>query len=154
DGFIRDFVNAYPSSSSDDRRDIMGYYPLGYLPALHTLAQEFAICDHWFSSLPGPTWPNRFFALSGTSSGQVRMPNGIKDFLHLKTYFESQTQTTVFDRLNEAGKSWKVYYYDIPSSLVLVNQRKAENLARYELIDHFFEDARRSPDPFPEFVFI
>jgi phospholipase C len=29
------------------------------LPGLHELAQHFTICDHWFSSLPGPTWPNR-----------------------------------------------------------------------------------------------
>jgi len=154
DGFVRNFVNAYRWSSSEDRQDIMGYYPNGFLPALHTLAQEFAVCDHWFSSLPGPTWPNRFFALSGTASGQVRMPNGIKDFLHVKTYFESQTQPTVFDRLNEAGKSWKIYYYDIPSSLVLVNQRKPENLARYELIDNYFEQTRKPEAEFPDFVFI
>ncbi|HKJ57362.1 MAG TPA: alkaline phosphatase family protein, partial [Nitriliruptoraceae bacterium] len=36
----------------DTRRD---------LPVIHQLATEFAICDAWFSSLPGPTWPNRFF---------------------------------------------------------------------------------------------
>src|SRR5258706_1199638 len=154
DGFVRDFVKAYRFNSSEDRQDIMGYYPLDFLPALHALARDFAICDHWFSSLPGPTWPNRFFALTGTSSGQVRMPSGFKDFLHLKTYFESQTQTTVFDRLSEAGKSWTVYYYDMPSSLVLVNQRKAENLARYRLMDHYFEQARKPESEFPEFVFI
>jgi phospholipase C len=154
DGFVKDFASAYRLSSAEDRQEIMGYYPLGFLPALHTLAQQFAICDHWFSSLPGPTWPNRFFALSGTSSGQVRMPNGLKDYLRAQTYFESQTQATLFDRLNEAGKSWKIYYYDMPSSLVLVNQRKAENLARYEPIDHFFEQVQKPEVEFPEFTFL
>src|SRR5262249_16931262 len=38
-----------------------GYAP-GRLPAIHALAREYAICDSWFSSVPGPTWPNRFFA--------------------------------------------------------------------------------------------
>jgi phospholipase C len=26
----------------------------------------------WFSSVPGPTWTNRFFPLSGTSSGVMK----------------------------------------------------------------------------------
>jgi phospholipase C len=38
------------------------------LPVIYQLATEFAICDQWFSSLPGPTWPNRFF-VHGASSG-------------------------------------------------------------------------------------
>src|SRR5580704_9173346 len=37
------------------------------LPVLYDLAKEFAVCDHWHSSLPGPTWPNRFFAAAGSS---------------------------------------------------------------------------------------
>jgi phospholipase C len=37
------------------------------LPVMHQLANEFAVCDNWFSSLPGPTWPNRFFAYAATS---------------------------------------------------------------------------------------
>jgi phospholipase C len=38
------------------------------LPVLYQLATEFAICDHWYSSLPGPTWPNRFFVHGASSS--------------------------------------------------------------------------------------
>jgi phospholipase C len=37
------------------------------LPVIYQLATEFALCDQWFSSLPGPTWPNRFF-VHGASS--------------------------------------------------------------------------------------
>ena len=33
------------------------------------LAEEFVVCDNWFSSMPGPTWPNRFYLMSGTSGG-------------------------------------------------------------------------------------
>lgn len=73
-GFVRDFSTAYPESTSDARQFIMGYYPLDFLPSMHALGRNFTICDRWFSSLPGPTWPNRFFALSGTSNGRVNMP--------------------------------------------------------------------------------
>ena len=150
-GFVLDFSQNYPDSTPDERQEIMGYYPLGLLPALHTLAREFTICDHWYSSLPGPTWPNRFFALTGTCNGQALMPEGWKD-PQLRAYFD-QTQDTVFDRLNERRRSWRVYYYDFPSSVLLVNQRKPENLIHYRHIDDFFKDCSSEPE-FPEFAFI
>ncbi|MCF1470769.1 phosphoesterase [Agrobacterium vitis] len=39
------------------------------LPVLGWLASQFGVCDHWYSSLPGPTWPNRFFLHGASSSG-------------------------------------------------------------------------------------
>lgn len=149
-GFVADFVRKYPKSTRSQRQQIMSYYEFPSLPALHTLGDNFVVCDRWFSSLPGPTWPNRFFALSGTSRGHVSMPEGI---FHpdLAGFFE-QHQDTLFDRLNEAGRAWKVYFYDMASSCILVHQRSPQNLDRYEVVDFFFEDAARGT--LPEFVFI
>lgn len=149
-GFVLDFERAYPHSTHEDRQNVMGYYPLDWLPALHPLARQFTVCDKWFSSLPGPTWPNRLFALSGTSSGQLKMPDG---FWHpeLETFFD-QSQDTIFDRLDEANRSWKVYHYDLPCSWILVHQRRPENLVRYHDIDMFFDDTRAGS--LPEFTFI
>ncbi len=151
-GFVRSFVKDYPTSSLAARQDIMGYYPRGFLPALHTLGEQFTVCDRWLSSLPGPTWPNRYFALSGTSKGQVGMPSGL-DALNPRWYTE-QDQDTIFDRLNDAKKTWTVYFYDFPASLLFKNQRKAENLANYRYFDNFFPDAAGPADAFPEFVLI
>ena len=150
-GFVADFAANYPASTPDDRREIMGYYPVGFLPGLHSLARDFAVCDRWFSSLPGPTWPNRFFALSGTSSGRVLMPQGFS-VPDLGRYFQ-QTQGTVFDRLSQADRSWKVYYCDFPSSWLLLRQLLPENLLHYRPIDSFFEDVRDEKS-FPDFVFL
>src|SRR5262249_2754198 len=36
------------------------------LPVLNALAREFVVCDHWFSSMPGPTEPNRYFSHAAT----------------------------------------------------------------------------------------
>ncbi len=44
------------------------------LPVLYQLATEFALCDHWYSSLPGLTWPNRFFLHGASSSGMDHNP--------------------------------------------------------------------------------
>lgn len=150
-GFVRNYQRVVKHTSAADRQLIMGYYALGRLPALHGLAQEFTVCDHWFSSLPGPTWPNRFFALTGTSSGRVTMPEGLLH-PHLGTIF-AQTQDTLFDRLNQRQKRWRIYYYDFPSSLLLAHQRRLENLAHYERINRFFTDVREATT-FPDFVFI
>jgi phospholipase C len=150
-GFVKDYQTNVEGSTAEDCQDVMGYYPLDYLPALHQLGQHFTVCDQWFSSLPGPTWPNRFFALSGTSSGCVIMPDGLA---HPRLgEFTAQDQVTLFDRLNEAGKSWKTYFYDFPISLLLNHQRQAKNLAQYSLIKNFFTAVRDEPS-FPSFAFI
>jgi phospholipase C len=147
-GFVKDYASSYPHEATPEKRgQVMGYFARGILPALHPLAEQFVVCDHWFSSLPGPTLPNRFFALSGTSMGRVRMPEGTKNLDMLW----DQTQDTIFDRLRDAGRSWKVYFYDFPVSLLLRNQRHPENLGRYHKINRFYEDTRAE---FPDFVLI
>lgn len=148
-GFVTDFQASHKPNTAADRQLVMSYYPLDFLPALHQLARNFTVCDRWFSSLPGPTWPNRFFALSGTSAGRVLMPEG----LHNLDELNAQDQDTVFDRLNEAGRSWRVYYYDFPQSLVLRHQRRPENLAQYSQIKNFFVHVTNEKT-FPSFAFI
>lgn len=152
-GFVRDFAASYPNSSAAERSHIMGYYPLGFLPALHALARNFTICDRWFSSLPGPTWPNRFFALSGTSSWRVNMPDDGTHKADLAGYFQ-QNQTTLFDRLNDQGIHWKVYFHDVPQTTVLAHQREPHNAARYFYIDEFFADVRGPEGEFPQFCLV
>jgi phospholipase C len=149
-GFIKDYLGFYGEQARSSCPDVMGYFARGALPALHVLAEQFAVCDHWFSSLPGPTWPNRFFALSGTSNGRVLMPEGTKQLGMLWT----QTQETLFDRLNAKAIPWRVYFYDFPSSLILRRQRRRENLQCYRHIDRFFKKARGPAKDFPRFAFI
>ncbi|HVA65804.1 MAG TPA: alkaline phosphatase family protein [Elusimicrobiota bacterium] len=154
-GFVKDFSTFYPDSTPQDRRCIMGYYPMDFLPALHALAKEFAVCDHWHASLPGPTWPNRFFALTGTAQS-VQMFESSQD-PELKSWFK-ETQDTIFDRLDEGGAkggvSWKVYYHDFPCSLLLTHQHRLKNLLRYAPIDEFYAAARGPEARFPAFSFI
>jgi phospholipase C len=147
-GFVDDFSRAYPLSTEVDRAEIMKYHADGALPALHALAKNFAICDNWYSSLPGPTWPNRFFVHSGTSLGRASMPEGILD-ANLHWY----NQTTIYDRLNQAKRSWKIYYGDIPQSLMLAHQLEPENLKQFFKLSQFFNDVTDEAT-FPEYSFI
>ena len=152
-GFVADFAGAFPDSTEQARQYIMGYYPLDFLPALHPLARNFTICDRWHSSLPGPTWPNRFFALSGTSLGRVNMPDDGEHSLDLPGWVQ-QDQDTIFDRLTEKTIDWKAYFHDIPQSWVMKHQRAPHNAARSFYIREFFADARGSENDFPQFCFI
>ena len=147
-GFVDDFARAFPTSLQTDRAEIMKFHD--NLPALHTLARNFTVCDRWFSSVPGPTWTNRFFVHSGTSLGRVEMPNGILD-ANLHWY----DQPTVYDRLNERSKEWYIYYGDIPQSLMLVNQLEPHNACRYKKMLQFYQDVAGHPKtPFPAYSFI
>lgn len=148
-GFVRDYESSFPATTVADRARIVGYYPHGFLPALHALADRFMICDHWFSSVPGPTWTNRFFVHSGTSKGFVTMPEGVSDAGHFLRY----DQDTIFDRLSDQNLSWRVYFGDVPQSLVLRHQLRPRNARHYRLMSRFFEDAR-SERRFPAYAFI
>ena len=40
-------------------------------------------------------------------------------------------QDTIYDRLNEQGNNWRVYYGDVPQSIALSHQRAHNNRQRY-----------------------
>src|SRR3546814_14729279 len=43
----------------------MGYFKREDIPFHYALAEAFTICDAYHSSVIGPTWPNRFYFLTG-----------------------------------------------------------------------------------------
>jgi phospholipase C len=80
------------------------------LPVLNKLANEFAICDHWFASHPGPTWPNRFFVHAASASGQVDSPpdlNIAEAVVGINPY--TFHNGTIYDRLAEKGLQHRIY---------------------------------------------
>ncbi len=144
---VADYTNRYLDATPEQVQDVMGYYPDGTFPALHTLAKNFMVCDNWYGSLPGPTWPNRIFAHTGTSLGHVDMPDS--DFnMGGHTY----DQTTIFDLLSEKNIDWKIYCKGPAQTLVLLNQY--QNLFHYSTFDAFQGDCARRESSFPEYVFI
>lgn len=148
-GFVYDFALAEPGAKNAWPQ-VMAYFQLGDLPVAHRLAQSFCVSDSWFSSVPGPTWTNRFFAHSGTSQGWVNMPD-----LPFHPNLHRYDQTTVYDRMNERNVSWRIYAGDIPLSLLLYNQRKKENRRNYRRLSQFYSDvAQAEPASFPSYVVI
>ncbi len=83
-GFVNDYrdANLYNTYSfgepPTDPREVMITYAPEQAPVLNTLARQFAVCDHWYASVPSQTLPNRHFVNAATSEGAVNnKPNGI-----------------------------------------------------------------------------
>jgi len=100
---MKGFVRNYATIDATHRHgtSVMKCFAPASLPVLTTLATQFAVCDRWFSSVPGPTVPNRMFAHSGWSLGLVAPDPDLHD---LKTVFE------VFDR--EMRGDYRIYHHD------------------------------------------
>jgi phospholipase C len=145
-GFISDFVQCY-TQCGDARTQIMSYYELGSLPVLHALARNFLVCDHWFSSLPGPTWPNRFFVHTGTSKGHVKMPSGM--YVQNEYFYD---QNTIYDELDKEHITWGIYHHGMPHTLLLA--RLWDKPGQFHRMDNFFKDAAGPEEQFPQYVFI
>ena len=72
----------------------MSYYAPARFSALHELARHFTVCDHWYSSVPGPTWTNRFFVHSGTSPGPSVNAEDLNDSLPQSSLYFGYDQDT------------------------------------------------------------
>jgi hypothetical protein len=116
---------------------------------MHQLAQKFLVCDRWYSSMPGPTWPNRFFAHSGTCNGHVTMPSGT---FHPDLPSCDQPQDTIYNRLEDKGITWKIYHDGLPQSLVL--QKLWLHGDHFHDMSVFWQDLAGDEGSFPQYSFI
>lgn len=98
-GFVRSYEGKTHSPQAAHR--IMKCFSAQKLPVLTSLAQQFCVCDRWFSSMPGPTFPNRAFAHAATSIGRVDMS---PDWRKLST--------TIYERLAQNKVDSLIYYHD------------------------------------------
>ncbi|MEO8935496.1 MAG: alkaline phosphatase family protein [Burkholderiaceae bacterium] len=155
--FVASFANAAQDPDPADREQVMAYFADGALPVLHTLAKNYLVCTRWFSSLPGPTWPNRFFVHSGTSRGLADMPSA-DDPGSIGQVFGRLTQDTIYDRIDEARNAgrdidWRIYHDGLPQSIILDHLKKPFFSNHYAHIDRLEQDAQFESS-FPSYAFI
>lgn len=137
EGFVRSYEEKIHDPLKAHR--VMKCFSPKSLPVLTKLAQEFAVCDQWFSSLPGPTFPNRAFAHGATSIGRVDM--GV-DWLHMSK--------TIYELFAENGLDSRIYYHD---STMAMTFRGLMNQGRYfGDIEDFWSDCKK--DRLPTYSFI
>jgi phospholipase C len=102
-----------PAPPAADIGDIMLCFDTAQqLPVLYQLATEFVVCDQWFSSLPGPTWPNRYFLHGASSSGLDHSPTD-KELLEWETVDGFRYPNgSIFDAMNARGVGYRLYHDD------------------------------------------
>ena len=115
------FASSYATSISEDTGtpapdhipDIMACFDTRkQLPVIHQLACEFAICDNWYSSLPGPTWPNRFFVHGASSAGWTDSPHLLDEVTWELIHGFRYCNGSIFQALCNAGHEWRLYNDD------------------------------------------
>lgn len=130
DGFVK--ANAIPDGAEPvppDGTRAMGYYDQTDLPYLYGLATTFAIGDHYFQSVLGPTYPNRDFANAATSFG------------HTSNNLFTDIRPTIQLALDGASVNWIDYYTNAPGPAVFLGSL-AQDFDHLEPIAQFFTDAQ------------
>jgi phospholipase C len=108
-GFVDNYMRQTATNPKPDMFAVMHYFTPRHVPVISQLARAFAVSDRWHASAPCQTWPNRFFAHTGTAGGYVN---------NSPTHFPYRMRT-VFELLAERRQTWKIYFHDIPQASTL-----------------------------------
>lgn len=102
-GFVHTAGGDAASSSLPDTKGVrtMGYYTSDDLPSPYFFATQFATSDRWYTPGPMQTEAVRLYAMAATSQGFVHPPGS-----------STLSATTIFQLLDAAGVSWKIYAVD------------------------------------------
>jgi phospholipase C len=69
DGFAIGEYGPYFAYSQFDRPDVPNYF---------RWADEFVLCDNFFASVAGPSYPNHLYMIAGQAGGAINNPENIK----------------------------------------------------------------------------
>ncbi len=156
-GFVENYMhpsNPDDKASSTPDRIMRCFDTAEQLPVMYQLAQEFAICDQWFSSMPGPTWPNRFFLLAASTGGLDHSPS-TADIITATTVEGYRFENgNVFDLLDDNCIDWRIFEGDdFPVSFALSGMNLNALQGRFTNFEDF-ESELSEPGFSPRFVFI
>ena len=105
------------------------------IPVLSTLAKQYAVCDRWFSSVPGPSFPNRSFAHAATSIGSV--DNSVIGYWAIPQ--------TIYELLDENGITARIYCSD--STMAFTFRGLQQKPTFFEKFDRFLESCKKGHLP-------
>jgi len=137
-GFAADYARA-----GGNPANIMKCFRPDRLPTVRALARSYLVCDNWFSSVPGPTNPNRAFAHFGTSFGRV--DNGPVWFVAV----DRRLNHGIYRRVRDRGGSAKIYYYNLQSGTIGMTFLPSSYFGLYR---DFVRDCRNNA--LPDYSFI
>jgi len=105
DGFVHTAGNLAIFDGDPDTKGVrsMGHYENADLPSPYWFATQFATSDRFYNPEPAQTEATRLYAMAATSQGLVHPPQDTNTTL---------TAKTIFQLLDAAKISWKIYSVD------------------------------------------
>jgi phospholipase C len=140
------FVKAYLEKTKDNpnkKSPPMGFFDQELIPISSFLANEYSVCDNWYSPLPTSTQPNRTMAFCGDSS-----------------IFETKLQLidatgNIFDWMKNHGVKWRVYHDGLSFFVLYKDLWKyvlSDQFKDYEFLFRDFQD--EADETFPEVILV
>jgi phospholipase C len=123
-GFVKSFIesrNPVDNVGPDLWMVPMGYYGSKDLPTYDFLARNYCICDAWHASVPGDTWPNRLYSLTGREGDKVH-PGFLDKLAELFSPLKALTGAPIYDvpafTRHLDDQQWRWYSHD-PATLMI-----------------------------------
>ena len=127
DGYVwtaaHDARHQHPAFNDTDGLRAMGHFDDSDLNYYYFMASNFATSDRWFSPVMTRTQPNRMYMLAATSAGHT---------YPLPSNSPQLQNKTIFEALQNAGISWRVYVSDPHPTLTA-----GSALAMFVFANHF-----------------
>ncbi|KAJ6011112.1 Phosphoesterase [Penicillium sp. IBT 35674x] len=103
-GFIHEQIHNYGDDANKTvlAKQVMNYYTEAEVPVLTSLVENFLTFNHWHSDIAGPTDPNRFALVAGTSAGHGSNDDSFGTYAF--------TQRSIFQQLGETNHTWLNYW--------------------------------------------
>jgi len=149
-GFVASYAAACAKAKlTRSPAEILTSYSADQLPVLNALAKEFAVCDQWYASMPGPTWPNRMFVHAASSAGLDHSPTTAEIAIWEAASGFSFPNGNIFDRISAKGLQRRLYAGDLFPMMSALKGIRLDDVRPYE---HFAADLQAD---FPyNYVFI
>jgi phospholipase C len=137
-GFAANYIETREDPAATDPVVVMGYYDGGQLPIYDFLARHFCVCDRWFCSVRGATFPNRLYAVAGRAAGS--RDNASPPVYHLPSFVR---------QLDEFGATWRWYTHELFATIWAIDRdylpKTFDNVRPFSsgpTADDFFSAAR------------
>jgi phospholipase C len=144
------FVENFKSRIGDNTEgvvpdDVLGFYDQRELKFYDYLAENYAYCDRYYCSHPGPTLPNRMFSLAGDlmydrHGFPIQENNEGDNFLLSRAL-------TIYDMLARKGKGFRVYESFPSVTMLRFFARYATDTTNIVPIDRLAADVARGDLP-------
>jgi phospholipase C len=142
-GFAANYIETREDPATAEPVVVMGYYDGGPLPIYDFLARRYCVCDRWFCSVRGATFPNRLYAVAGRAAGS--RDNASPPVYHLPSFVR---------QLDKFGATWRWYTHELFATIWAIDRdylpKTFDNVRPFSsgvAADDFFSAAREGTLP-------